>query len=198
MLAIMQTGFFVGVLVLLTHNWHAALGLCLLPAAQTDCLGLTTLTLTTDQLLTACSANPSCSAAVWGAGALLPDLGAAVISRNLALLDGVGAISAICPAVLALASNASTCVPTASLLAVQAVVLANTVRASQLCSSGYLAEFVPATGTIRCYCPANQQCTPVHPSEMAFQVSMIIFAFILVLFGSSIVTQKDDAAAAPE
>lgn len=168
---------------------HAA---CLLPALQTDCVGLTTLSLTPDDLIAACSLVPSCSTAVWGSGALVPDLGIAVISQNLALLDGVGAISAICPAVIALAANVSTCVPTNSLLAAQAVVFGDAVRAAQLCGSGQRAEFLPATGTIRCYCPAGQLCNPVHPSEMAFQVSMIIFAFILVLFGAGIVAQRDD------
>lgn len=154
---------------------------CPLPSLQTDCVGLTDLNMTISELLTSCSMVPLCSSAVWGAGALVADLGVAVISQNLGLLQGAATISAICPPILALAANASTCVATASLEQAQALVLAATVRAAHLCPSGQQAEYLTVTGTLRCFCPSGQVCEPVHPSDMAFQVTMVILAFIVLL-----------------
>jgi hypothetical protein len=131
---------------------------------------------------------------VWGSGAITPDLGLAILAQNPVLLNTTAAIALICAPVLALVPNATSCVPTALLLDTQALVLAQTLESARLCGNNARANFMPATNTHECVCPPGQRCEPVHPSQMAFDVTMIVFAFIALLIVGAMLAPPSSAA----
>lgn len=176
--------------------WLASLARACPLVTPVDCAtnGAGVLPLSVSDMLDACASVPACASSVWGAGALTPDLGYAMLAQNLALLDGTAALTLLCST-----SANVTCLSREAVLNVQALALAYEIRAGQLCSAGLLARYDAATATYECYCPPNHVCTPVLPSSIAFEVCWSVLAlFALVATGVLVRRTESPAASATD